>query len=233
VLGDVEFTATTMTDWLEQADIEATGFASDELARQLEDPAPRHESATPAPGTLDLHAALDLIDRTFDQNRLLVTDGGRHIFETLKTIHVSHPNDFVHTLNFGSIGLGMGNAVGAAFGAPDRPVLFVCGDGGFMLGGLVEFNTAVRHGRDVVVIVLNDGSYGAEYIQLLRRGSDPSISLFEWPSLADVATALGGRGYDVRSLDQLADALHAIERRDGPALIDVHLDPTAIPMSGH
>ena len=139
------------------------------------------------------------------------------------------PTAYVHTVNFGSIGLGMGNAVGAAFGAPGRPVLLVTGDGGFMLGGLAEFTSAVRHGVDLVVVVLNDGAYGAEHIQLRNKDMDPSIATFQWPDLGPVATALGGLGLTVRNLAELDDALAAIERRDRPVLIDVKLDPDAVP----
>ena len=131
----------------------------------------------------------------------------------------------MHTVNYGSIGLGMGNAIGASFGAPKRPVLLVCGDGGFMLGGLAEFNTAVRHGVDLVVIVFNDGAYGAEYIQFRQKDMDPTISTFDWPEFGPVATALGGQGYTARNVDELDHALAAIESRDRPILIDVKLNP--------
>ena len=82
----------------------------------------------------------------------------------------------------------------------------VAGDGGFMLGGLTEFSTAVRHGVDVVVFVMNDGAYGAEYIQFRNKDMDPAISTFNWPDLGPVATALGGQGFTVRNLAELAAA---------------------------
>ena len=96
-----------------------------------------------------------------------------------------------------------------------------------MLGGLAEFSTAVRHGVDMVVVLLNDGAYGAEHIQFRRRNMDPTISTFNWPDFGPVATALGGQGFTVRNLAELTDALAAIEHRTVPMLIDVKLDPFA------
>ena len=68
----------------------------------------------------------------------------------------------MYAIGFGSIGMGMGMAIGAGVAAPDDPVAFVCGDGGFMTSGITEFNTAVRHNIDLITIVCNDGAYGAE-----------------------------------------------------------------------
>jgi thiamine pyrophosphate-dependent acetolactate synthase large subunit-like protein len=66
-------------------------------------------------------------------------------------------------------------------------------------------------------------------VQLRNKDLDPSISTFHWPDLAKVATALGGQGYTARNLNQLDLALAALPDRTGPVLIDVRLDPDAVP----
>ena len=71
-------------------------------------------------------------------------------------VAVQKPRDFVDTTNFGSIGLGLQAAIGACVAAPERTVTLFTGDGGFMMGGLAEFNTAVRLGLDLIVIICND-----------------------------------------------------------------------------
>ena len=73
-----------------------------------------------------------------------------------------------------------------------------------MLGGLAEFSTAVRHQVDLIVVVCNDGCYGAEYRKLTARDFGTEHSLFDWPDFAPVADALGGVGCTVRSLDDLS-----------------------------
>ena len=133
------------------------------------------------------------------------------------------------TANFGAIGQGLQQAIGAGVAAPDRPVVLFTGDGGFMMGGINEFNTAVRLGLDMIVILANDSAYGAEHIQFLDRKMDPSLTQFDWPSFAEVATSLGGTGLEVRSAEDLEQAITAIEGRAGPILIDLKLDPNDVP----
>jgi thiamine pyrophosphate-dependent acetolactate synthase large subunit-like protein len=137
-------------------------------------------------------------------------------------------------MNFASIGLGTGTAVGAAVGTPDRPTVLICGDGGFMMDGVAEFNSAVRHGVDLIVVLLNDGAYGAEHIQFTMRDMDPVVTTFDWPDFAPVADALGGTGYTVRNAADLDLALAALPSRTGPVLIDIKIDPyKASPPAGH
>lgn len=98
-----------------------------------------------------------------------------------------------------------------------------------MMGGLGEFNTAVRLKQDLVVILCNDAAYGAEHIQFLDRQMDPSMTEFDWPCFAEVATSLGGKGVLVRDDAGLDAALDAIATRDRPLLIELRLDPNDVP----
>jgi acetolactate synthase I/II/III large subunit len=233
VVGDAAATADAIVEWLDEAGIKPTGFASSELAEAIAayDDGDFADHSTES--TVDVRTALKRLDAAFPTDRTLVFDGGRWIFNAFTMVHVPEPRAYVHTVNYGSIGLGMGNAVGAAFGDPGRPVLLVTGDGGFMLGGLAEFNSAVRHGVDLVVVLLNDGAYGAEHVQFRNKDLDPAISTFEWPDFGPVAAALGGEGHTVRNLEELDQALAAIPRRTRPMLIDVKVDPDQVPMAGH
>ncbi len=79
-----------------------------------------------------------------------------------------------------------------------------------MMGGLTEFNTAVRHKLDVIVVMFNDSSYGSEHVQFRDRNMDPSLADFEWPDFAPVADSLGGHGVTVRTLADMEDVEAAI-----------------------
>ena len=230
VLGDAGRTADLFTHWLDEAEIPGSGWATAEFAAQVcaapfgcTLPAPRADEP------VDMPRAVRLLDQAFARDRVLVTDGGRFLGEIWKNFGVADPADFVITVAFGSIGLGMGHAIGAAVGRPDRKVVHFTGDGGFVLGGLAEFNTAVRHDLDVVTIVCNDAAYGAEHIQFRRKGMDPALSMFDWPDFAKVAEALGGRGFSVSTFGELEAALAAIADHRGPVLIDMKFDPDAMP----
>ena len=87
----------------------------------------------------------------------------------------------------------------------------------------------MRLGLDLIVIVCNDSAYGAEHIQFLDRAMDPGLSQFDWPSFAEVATALGGQGLRVDSDATLDAALEAIASRTRPLLIELKLDPEDVP----
>ena len=233
VVGDVVPVTEAFVSLLDEAEVKPTGFASPQLAERL---AGRDEHAYQdhsTEHTVDIRTAMLRVEAAFPDDRTLVHDGGRFIFHAFKLLHAPDPSAYVHTVNYGSIGLGMGNAVGAWFGAPDRPVLLVTGDGGFMLGGLAELSSAVRHGVDLVVVVFNDGAYGAEHVQFRDKDMDPAISTFDWPDLGPVATALGGRGFTVHNLAELDEALSALEHRDRPVLIDIKIDPDQVSMPDH
>jgi acetolactate synthase I/II/III large subunit len=233
VIGDTAVVADSIMAMLDEAEVGPTAFASDALAEKLAS-GDRHGFADRSTDrTIDLRTAVRRLEDAFPAERTLVIDAGRFIGQAFTMLHVPEPSAYVHTANFGSVGLGMGCAIGASFGAPGRPVLLVCGDGGFMLGGLAEFSTAVRHGVDLVVVVMNDGAYGAEHIQFRNKQLDPAISTFDWPDFGPVATALGGAGFTARNVAELDAALAAIPHRTRPVLIDVKLDPDAVPSSRH
>lgn len=230
LVGDPSAVAARLLHWLDEADIPASGFRSDEIRQAL--------AATPAEDsgvdlstatTVDLHKTITRLNDALPPARNLVTDGGRFVGEPWKHIQVQDPHHFVCPLHIGSIGLGLSSAIGAACAHPDRPTLLVTGDGGFMLGGLAELNTAVRHKLDLIIVMCNDSSYGAEHIQFRRKNMDPGLSLFDWPDFAPVARALGAEGVTVRSEADLADAITAMHARRGPILIDLKLDPDHMP----
>lgn len=230
VLGDCASVAERMVHWLDEAEIAPSAFASqDDVRAAFSALASPWAPAAAGEGALDLGTVLRAIDAMIGAERILVTDAGRFMGEAWNAFHVADPRLFVLGCSFGAIGMGLGHAIGAAGAEPSLPTVMVTGDGGFMLGGLTEFNTAVRHRLDIVTIVCNDGSYGSEHIQFRDRGMDPSISLFDWPDLAPVADALGGRGVTVRALSDLAAVEAALKRRTGPVLVDIKLDPDAMP----
>ncbi|MDB5511942.1 MAG: thiamine pyrophosphate-dependent enzyme possible carboligase or decarboxylase [Enterovirga sp.] len=231
LVGDPASTAAAIVGWLDEADIPASQFRDGSMAAQIRRSAPVQDAASEsrAGDTVDFRHALRRLNEALPADRILVTDGGRFLSEAWKILDVGDPQSFVTTVNFGSIGLGLAEAIGAGVAAGGRPVVLITGDGGFMLGGLVEFNTAVRHGIDLIVVVCNDSGYGAEYIQFQNKNMDPSLSLLDWPDFGPVATSLGGTGFTVRNTADLETALAAIHNRNRPVLLDLKLDPDAVP----
>lgn len=228
LVGGIAETADQIIYWLDEAEITPSGFRAELPSRKLAIHPPPRKGERDG-GHLDYVDMLCRLNAMLPAERILVTDAGRHMVKAMQYLDVPFPHLYVQTASFGSIGLGMAQAIGAAAAEPGIPVVVTIGDGGFMLGGLTEFNTAVRHGTDLIVILCNDGSYGAEYALLRDKQMDPSISLFDWPEFAPLAEALGGRGICVRDVADLEEAREAIEHRDRPLLIELKLDPAHMP----
>ncbi|HAV08040.1 MAG TPA: acetolactate synthase [Rhodobacteraceae bacterium] len=225
--ADAGLTADIFVHWLNEAEISPSGFTRDvDIASLTAHPV---GSTTTAEGCINYVQSLEKLEKALPQNRVLVTDGGRFMTEVWCRLSVPDPKSFVVTANFGSIGLGIPEAIGAAIGRPNQPVILFTGDGGFMMGGINEFNTAVRLGLDLIVIVANDAAYGAEHIQFLDRKMDPGLTQFDWPSFAEIARSLGGEGFSVRSETELDAALAHLPNRIRPVLIELNLDPNNVP----
>lgn len=228
LVADAGLTAASFVHWLDEAEIPPSGFTRElDMARLRYHP-PVH-TRPPKPGFVDFVGALERLEAALPKDRILVTDGGRFMTEVWCRISAPGPRSMLVTVNFGSIGLGLAEAIGASIAAPDRHVVLFTGDGGFMMGGINEFNTAVRLNQDLIVIVCNDSAYGAEHIQFVDRRMDPGLAMFEWPSFAQVATALGGEGIRVSSPAELDTAIAAIATRTKPLLIELMLDPETVP----
>ena len=229
IVGDAKLVSEAIIHLLDEAEIAPSGFRV-ELEGKIDLTFPAAASLQNSQnGTIDIGVALRRLNEAVPNNRVFVTDAGRFCGQAWKLVDAPDPSSFLFTVNFGSIGLGLAYAIGAAHAAPGRPTMLVIGDGGFMLGGLAEFNTAVRSKADLIVVVCNDGSYGSEHIQFRNKNMDPGLSMFEWPDFGPVATALGGTGITVRDVADLEIAAEAIKNRRRPLLIDVKLDPDHVP----
>lgn len=229
VTGDSVRTARAMLQWLDQGETPPTCFRGQLAANGYSSGPEVHYPGSDAP----IRSFIAALDATLPANRVLVTDGGRFLPLTWQGMHVQSPHHLVTTTSFGAIGNGMGYAIGAALARTDLPVVLVAGDGGIMLGGLSEFATAVAQRLDLVVVILNDGGYGAEYVQFERRGMDPRLALQEWPDFAPIARALGAQGATAEDVEELASALAELDGATGPRVIDVKLDPRIVPNAMH
>ncbi|MFF5989089.1 thiamine pyrophosphate-binding protein [Prauserella flavalba] len=181
------------------------------------------------PTSLELATALAVIDEALPSARMVTVDGGRFSAEAITRMRVPDARSWACSFaGFGAVGHAVSTAIGMGCAAPELPSVAVVGDGGFMLGGLSEFNTAVRCGLDLIVVIVNDSSYGAEYRKLQAEGFDTALSTFVWPSFADVAASLGGAGIRVTSRADLGALTAFLEARKTPVVIEVVLDASQI-----
>lgn len=128
----------------------------------------------------------------------------------------------------GSMGYGLPAAIAAKLRHPERPVLCFAGDGCFLMTGQ-ELATAVQYGCRLVVLVVNNGMYGTIRMHQERQYPTRVIGTeLRNPDFAALARAYGAFGARVERTSEFAPALEAALAADGPALIELVVDPEAL-----
>jgi acetolactate synthase-1/2/3 large subunit len=132
------------------------------------------------------------------------------------------PRTFLYPVGSATLGYGVPAAIGARVAQPDRPVVAVVGDGGFLYS-VNELATAVKYALPVVFLVVNDQRYGAiKYLQeaIFGRWGEADLVNPDFPALARAFGAAGQRAGD---LDQLGPALAKALAHPGPVLVELPL----------
>ena len=140
------------------------------------------------------------------------------------------PRTFVSSGPAGTLGAGFATGVGAQAALPDRKVLVVAGDGGFLFTAN-ELATAVQHRIPLVTLVFNDGAYGnVKRIQQQRFGADRTIaSDLRNPDFVAFAESFGALGLRAGGPDEVRPALERAFADGGPVVIDVAAPPMPDP----
>jgi len=123
----------------------------------------------------------------------------------------------------GTLGYGYATALGAQVGNPDKRVVALCGDGGFMYN-VQELATAKQHNIPLVGIVFNDGAFGnVKRIQKARLGGQTYGSELQNPDFVALARAFGVDGVRASGPDAIEGTLREALATNGPSLIEVPL----------
>jgi len=168
--------------------------------------------------------ALDEVERLLPKDRTVVFDHGDLPNAALMRFDVSDPTQWIFMPDFGSLGLSVAAALGAAAARPDRRAVAVVGDGGLMMS-LSELDTLKRAGLPVLVLVLNNGCYGAEYPHLRELGAPLAPATFDSASFADIARAIGIKAASIGDGDNLGTLAELVMDDREPALIELRCTP--------
>ena len=121
------------------------------------------------------------------------------------------------------MGAGLPSAIGAKFVHPEKKILAICGDGGFMMNSQ-EIETAIRMKLDLVILILNDSAYGMIKWKQSAMGF-PNFGLdFKNPDFCKYAESYGATGYKLKPEDDLHEILRNKLNTPGVHLIDVPID---------
>jgi thiamine pyrophosphate-dependent acetolactate synthase large subunit-like protein len=133
------------------------------------------------------------------------------------------PRTFLYPVGSATLGYGVPAAIGAKIARPDRPVICVVGDGGFMYS-VNELATAVKYRLPVVFLVMNDDRYGAiKWLQQTLfdgRWGEADLANPDFPALA---RAFGARGERVGGVASLGAAIKTALAADGPTVLELRM----------
>jgi thiamine pyrophosphate-dependent acetolactate synthase large subunit-like protein len=167
--------------------------------------------------------------RALPPETIVALDAGAAPAYGYDRLQFAQPRSFLTPLDLGGLGFAFPEALGAKLGRPDAPVLAIHGDGGFLMNAQ-EIETAVRHGINVVTLVMNNNCWGSEkaYQRQFFGGRYIGCDIGN-PRYDAYARLFGAAGYYVEHPDQVGDAVRAAFAGGKPAIIEIPVDPDELP----
>ena len=164
--------------------------------------------------------------RELADDDVLISDVGAHKMWVARHYPTYEPNSCIISNGFCSMAIALPGAIGAALVHPERNVVGLCGDGGFLMN-VQELATAAQYKIPIVMLVWEDSSYGLiEWKQLAQFGRSSHVH-FENPNLLALAQSFGCHAQRVEAPDELRAALSAaFAERERPSVIVVPVDYT-------
>jgi acetolactate synthase-1/2/3 large subunit len=157
------------------------------------------------------------------EDGIVTLDNGIYKIWFARNYKVYQQNTLLLDNALASMGAGLPSAIAAKLVFPDKKVLAVCGDGGFMMNSQ-EIETALRLGLDLVVIILNDGAYGMiKWKQQARKYKDYGLD-FNNPNFLKYTESYGAHGYLLKNTAELKSLLEKCLNSKGVHILDVPVD---------
>ncbi|MGM9959906.1 MAG: biosynthetic-type acetolactate synthase large subunit [Allobaculum sp.] len=196
-----------------------------ERIQQLKREEQYHQDQILKPNKLTPQALINEIAKYTNENTPIATDVGQHQMWVAQSYPFMKPRTFVSSGGLGTMGFGLGAAIGAAFGSKKRTILFT-GDGSFGMN-LNELATLKTTGAPVVIVVFNNGVLGMvrQWQTLFYNQHYSNTDLHDRQSdFVKIAEAFGIPGFRINTLDELPEQVAKAMAKSGPVLIDVAID---------
>jgi TPP-dependent 2-oxoacid decarboxylase len=167
---------------------------------------------------ITMRSLYQLLQERLNNDHVVVCDVGDCLFAAIG-LHVPNEAGLIAAANYTSMGFAVPGAIGAELGCGKRPIVLV-GDGAFQMTG-PDLSTAERYGLSPIVIVLDNGTYLT--LNNIVPGQFNRIGRWDYAKFMD--SIRPGAGYHIETVGQFVEAFGEADRRRGPALLDVMLEP--------
>ncbi len=154
---------------------------------------------------------------------IVISDVGAHKMWMARHYHCDRPNTCIISNGFAAMGIALPGAIAAKLVAPNRKVVAVTGDGGFMMN-CQELETALRINTPFVTIIFNDGGYGLIEWKQVNHFGESSFIKFGNPDFVKFAESMGIKGYRINAGTDFIPTLKEALAQDVPAIIDCPVD---------
>jgi acetolactate synthase-1/2/3 large subunit len=163
---------------------------------------------------------VDDLQEVLEPTAILANDMTIMTYWTGRYYKVYQPRTFLYPYGSTTLGFGLPAAIGAKIAAPDRQIIALCGDGGFMFT-CQELATAVKYHTNIPILIFNDKSYGVlKGFQELRYGRSFEVDLYT-PDFVKFAESFGARGIRLNDLSELKSALKEALQADCTTIIEI------------
>ena len=175
----------------------------------------------PSDEILSMGEVIDALNKLTDGNAILVTDVGQHQMVTCRYAKYNQSRSNITSGGLGTMGFALPAAIGAKYGAPERTVVTIAGDGGFQMT-IQELGTIMQTGIDVKIIVLNNQFLGmVRQWQELFNDRRYSFVDIQSPDFVEVAKAYRIEGEKVTDRTHLNQALKNMLDHKGAYLLEI------------
>jgi thiamine pyrophosphate-dependent acetolactate synthase large subunit-like protein len=196
----------------------------------------RPRSKPPPDAGLHPKDVVQVLNELLPDDALVYCDIGNVTAWITRHLRRELPGTFFTDTVSGAMDYAIPAAIGGKIGSPTAPVCALVGDGGALMGSILDLFSAVEQGVPIAVIVFNDGGWGMLEHGVaqspLRDRRRPSFRFKRRVDFAGLARSLHARGLVARSLPGLRFALRQCLNPSAPVLVDVLIDPSAVPPIG-